>query len=1490
MTKNLVYIVTFLISNLIFGQQKVYKIFNSEVNSKYAELGVNFLNAKTVIFASSKKTANDRSAALTKRLNKKQLLLEFYVGKLNDSSDIIETNRIENESFIKFNESDFALSPDKKTIYFCGYNYYTEPTKKTKNRQESIQLFKANIDANFNVSNVSLVTFSDPNYSIKNPSISKDGKKLFFAANMPDSYGYYDIYVSNILKNGTLSSPKNLGNTINTYDDDLYPFTDKNNTLYFASFGHKGQGSLDIFKSEFINGTYSKVENLPAPINSKSADFGYVSNPNNDTGFFVSNRRKGKGDVDIYGFKLVDEEIECNQLVTGLLIDKNTQKPVANATLKIYDANNALLESLTSAKDGSYQFKINCNETFKITAEKEYYTANEVTFETDATLDTEINKNIELTPTPCSQKVQGLVSNQSTASPIKNSTLKLYKNGTIISEKNTLDNALYSFELECNSEYIIIASKEGFHPTEIKIKTDNSYNTELTVNLALSPLSCNQTIEGVISNKLTKEPITDTTLKLYKNTTLITSETLNNRSDFNFELECEATYKISIQKEGFLDAEITITTEKQTNFTFTTNIELTPVECKQKISGTITNKTTKELLKNVSIKLFKNQQLIETQSFEENYIFKVNCNENYKIQVEKDGFETSEIAINTDKQTDFNFINNIELTPVECKQKISGTIANKTTKELLKNVSIKLFKNQQLIDTQSFEENYIFKVNCNENYKIQVEKDGFETSEIIINTDKQTAFNFINNIELTPIECKQKISGTITNKTTNELLKNVSIKLFKNQQLIDNQSFEENYFFNVDCNENYKILVEKDGFETSEITINTDKQTAFNFINNIELTPVECKQKISGTITNKTTKELLKNVSVKLFKNQQLIETQSFEENYFFNVDCNENYKILVEKTGFETSEITIKTDAKNKFNQLKNIELIPIICKQKISGTIANKTTKELLKNVSVKLFKNQQLIDTQSFEENYFFNVDCNENYNIQVEKTGFETSEIIINTDKQTDFNFVNNIELTPVECKQKISGTIANKTTKELLKNVSVKLFKNQQLIETQSFEENYIFNVDCNENYKIQVEKTGFETSEIAINTDKQTDFNFINNIELTPVECKQKIYGTIANKITKELLKNVSVKLFKNQQLIDTQSFEENYFFNVDCNENYKILVEKTGFETSEITINTDAKNEFNHLKNIELIPIICKQTFTGKIIDEITGNRLNNLNILLFENNLLKATIDLKDLQFKFDLDCNTSFKIRIEKPNYESTEVLFSTDTKNNFEIEKIIKLKPIECYQTVKGIILDKKTNIPIPTATITVFSEGTKLDEINVNTDGSFNFKLDCKVNYNLTVSSRGYQTKSFGINPTLNYNIVNSKTIHLNPQDEFVYIRNQKMVKTNKLNFELNQDIITPTIAVEINKVVAVLQNYPSLKIEVKSHTDSRAPDNYSLELSNNRAASIISYIVSKGIDTSRVFGKGYGETELINGCSNGVRCSEKDHLINRRTEFIVIEE
>ncbi|WP_034230379.1 OmpA family protein, partial [Aquimarina pacifica] len=96
--------------------------------------------------------------------------------------------------------------------------------------------------------------------------------------------------------------------------------------------------------------------------------------------------------------------------------------------------------------------------------------------------------------------------------------------------------------------------------------------------------------------------------------------------------------------------------------------------------------------------------------------------------------------------------------------------------------------------------------------------------------------------------------------------------------------------------------------------------------------------------------------------------------------------------------------------------------------------------------------------------------------------------------------------------------------------------------------------------------------------------------------------------------------------------------------------------------------------------------------------------------------------------------------------------------------------------------------------------------------------------------------------------------------------------------------------IELQKVIAALHQYPQLKIDVRSHTDSRADDNYNMYLSERRAKSTIKYIIEKGgIDSSRVTGRGYGETSILNKCANNTSCNEEEHQLNRRSEFIVIQ-
>jgi len=113
---------------------------------------------------------------------------------------------------------------------------------------------------------------------------------------------------------------------------------------------------------------------------------------------------------------------------------------------------------------------------------------------------------------------------------------------------------------------------------------------------------------------------------------------------------------------------------------------------------------------------------------------------------------------------------------------------------------------------------------------------------------------------------------------------------------------------------------------------------------------------------------------------------------------------------------------------------------------------------------------------------------------------------------------------------------------------------------------------------------------------------------------------------------------------------------------------------------------------------------------------------------------------------------------------------------------------------------------------------------------------------------------------------------------------------NTIYFDLDKSNIRPDAALELDKVVNLMNKYPGMVIRLESHTDSRADDNYNIRLSNSRAKSTYDYIISKGIDSQRIPKyEGFGESQLINKCSNGVPCTEEQHQLNRRTEFIILQ-
>ena len=115
----------------------------------------------------------------------------------------------------------------------------------------------------------------------------------------------------------------------------------------------------------------------------------------------------------------------------------------------------------------------------------------------------------------------------------------------------------------------------------------------------------------------------------------------------------------------------------------------------------------------------------------------------------------------------------------------------------------------------------------------------------------------------------------------------------------------------------------------------------------------------------------------------------------------------------------------------------------------------------------------------------------------------------------------------------------------------------------------------------------------------------------------------------------------------------------------------------------------------------------------------------------------------------------------------------------------------------------------------------------------------------------------------------------------------KMLNLDPILFDLDKADIKPRAAKQLDEIAAYMMEYPELLIDIRSHTDSRADDAYNLKLSQNRVKVTVDYLVNMGVDRSRISGRGYGETELVNKCRNGIPCAEAAHELNRRSEFIL---
>lgn len=308
----------------------------------------------------------------------------------------------------------------------------------------------------------------------------------------------------------------------------------------------------------------------------------------------------------------------------------------------------------------------------------------------------------------------------------------------------------------------------------------------------------------------------------------------------------------------------------------------------------------------------------------------------------------------------------------------------------------------------------------------------------------------------------------------------------------------------------------------------------------------------------------------------------------------------------------------------------------------------------------------------------------------------------------------------------------------------------------------------------------------------------------------------------------------------------------------------------------------------------------TGIAYNKITKKPLGATKIALQnDDGIMVGTVTTDSSgRYRFDLKPTTLYILKAEKEKYFTVTTNFLSGGKN---FDSTLIYRDLYLDEDVGASLLvtvsDNKSKEKISGVALKIMDNLTGKDDGTKSTDalGTHRIPLEKKrigdrMSYNITFEKPGYLTKSI----TYNAGIEKLGEIVLNEvMDKLdTGVDLGKILGLNPIYFDLGKDKIRPDAAKELDKIVDAMIKNPKMIIELRSHTDCRSSATSNMALSDRRAKSSAAYIVSKGIDGSRITGKGYGESKLVNGCAceGSVRstCSEQEHQLNRRTEFILV--
>jgi len=283
-----------------------------------------------------------------------------------------------------------------------------------------------------------------------------------------------------------------------------------------------------------------------------------------------------------------------------------------------------------------------------------------------------------------------------------------------------------------------------------------------------------------------------------------------------------------------------------------------------------------------------------------------------------------------------------------------------------------------------------------------------------------------------------------------------------------------------------------------------------------------------------------------------------------------------------------------------------------------------------------------------------------------------------------------------------------------------------------------------------------------------------------------------------------------------------------------------------------------------------------------------------------------------KFNEDGSMSKVFNVGTPvNSSQDDFAYLMDSKSKFgffssnrdggkgsdDIYKFVEQIPLSyvCKQIVSGIITNEETKEVLANAKVTLFDEDMNvISDMIANEKGEYRFEgLECEKTYFVRAEKKDYETVETSV-VTGGFTGETTSRLPIEKRIKEVSVGSNlaQVFDIKIIYFDLDKSNIRPDAALQLEKILQVMKQYPTMRVDVRSHTDCRQTAQYNQELSDRRAKATIAWLVESGISAERLSGRGYGESQLVNDCgcepTNESKCSEEEHEKNRRSEFIII--